>query len=273
MGRFHGAVKHRPMGDASVIWAECDPCRGRRGASEIASTTQASIGVLFILDGREKLSHPNHDAFVEAGQFTLWDTTRPLRFAVPERLRKLTLMLPTKLIAPTLRTLPRWRRVFDARQGCGALLSAQLRTLAGMPEGLDATSQQVALRSTLELLMAAISVQSGVSSSPSARIVARARAHITRHLSEPDLNVESTARALGLSRRQLDRAFAEGGQSASRLIWSMRLERCRRDLLLEPRSTISEIAFRWGFSDAAHFSRAFRAAFAMSPSQYRRPRP
>lgn len=32
---------------------------------------------------------------------------------------------------------------------------------------------------------------------------------------------------------------------------------------------ISEIAFRWGFTNAAHFARAFRQRFGRSPSEAR----
>ena len=32
---------------------------------------------------------------------------------------------------------------------------------------------------------------------------------------------------------------------------------------------ITEIAFRWGFNDSAHFSKAFRAEFGQSPRAYR----
>jgi AraC-like DNA-binding protein len=33
--------------------------------------------------------------------------------------------------------------------------------------------------------------------------------------------------------------------------------------------TITEIAFGWGFSDAAHFSRIFRARFGCAPRELR----
>ncbi len=33
---------------------------------------------------------------------------------------------------------------------------------------------------------------------------------------------------------------------------------------------ISQIAFTWGFNDASHFTRSFRAKFDMSPREYRR---
>jgi AraC-like DNA-binding protein len=34
--------------------------------------------------------------------------------------------------------------------------------------------------------------------------------------------------------------------------------------------TITEIALKWGFSDAAHFSRSFKASFGISPNAFRR---
>jgi len=49
------------------------------------------------------------------------------------------------------------------------------------------------------------------------------------------------------------------------------LERCRADLgdaalAGEP---VATIGFRWGFTDAAHFSRAFREQFGVAPRAYR----
>ncbi|WP_368856961.1 helix-turn-helix domain-containing protein [Microbispora triticiradicis] len=51
-----------------------------------------------------------------------------------------------------------------------------------------------------------------------------------------------------------------------------RLEQCHRDLA-DPRQRsrrIQAIATRWGFTDAATFSRAFRAAYGMSPRDHRK---
>jgi len=35
------------------------------------------------------------------------------------------------------------------------------------------------------------------------------------------------------------------------------------------RKSIARIAYGWGFSDMAHFSRCFRRAFGASPREYR----
>jgi AraC-like DNA-binding protein len=60
--------------------------------------------------------------------------------------------------------------------------------------------------------------------------------------------------------------------SVSRWIRTRRLERCRADLRNPALSdlTVTSIALRRGFTDPAHFSRLFRAAFGTTPSQYRR---
>jgi AraC-like DNA-binding protein len=54
-------------------------------------------------------------------------------------------------------------------------------------------------------------------------------------------------------------------------IRSRRLDRCRRELVdpLAAHRPVGEVAARWGFPDAAHFSRAFRAEFGEPPSVVR----
>ncbi|WP_260867741.1 helix-turn-helix domain-containing protein [Streptomyces sp. SAJ15] len=63
------------------------------------------------------------------------------------------------------------------------------------------------------------------------------------------------------------------GVSVAAWIRRSRLERCRRDLvdpLLRSRP-IHAIAWKWGLTDPAHFSRSFRVvAYGMSPRDYRR---
>ncbi|MGW5490986.1 helix-turn-helix domain-containing protein [Streptomyces olivaceoviridis] len=50
-----------------------------------------------------------------------------------------------------------------------------------------------------------------------------------------------------------------------------RLERCRRELARRGSAamTVSAVARQFGFSSAAHFSRAFRRMYGMSPAEWR----
>ncbi|WP_235619353.1 helix-turn-helix domain-containing protein [Embleya scabrispora] len=53
-----------------------------------------------------------------------------------------------------------------------------------------------------------------------------------------------------------------------------RLHECRRELGRTGRDTVkvATVAQRWGFANPAHFSRAFRAAFGVSPRDWRESR-
>lgn len=57
-----------------------------------------------------------------------------------------------------------------------------------------------------------------------------------------------------------------------RRVWNERLDRCRNELAIPSLAhcSVSEIAYRWGFSHPAHFSRAFTAHFGESPRAFRR---
>jgi acetamidase/formamidase len=61
------------------------------------------------------------------------------------------------------------------------------------------------------------------------------------------------------------------GQNFSGYLRQRRLERCRAELVdpLYDKMSISDICFRWGFNDPAHFSRAFREQYQMSPRAFR----
>ena len=88
----------------------------------------------------------------------------------------------------------------------------------------------------------------------------------------PELNVDFIAESAGLSVRQVHRLFADEGISLMRWVWVRRLEQCHRELSQNEsgKRPISDIAYRWGFNDQAHFSRSFRKHFGISPRDLRR---
>jgi AraC-like DNA-binding protein len=86
-----------------------------------------------------------------------------------------------------------------------------------------------------------------------------------------DLSRDSIARAHFISKSYLDKLFDAKGTSVWQSIKERRLDRCRCDLQDESlaHESILEIASRWGFTSAAHFSRTFAATFGISPREYR----
>lgn len=100
---------------------------------------------------------------------------------------------------------------------------------------------------------------------------ARVKAYIENNLARKDLDIEEIARRMGCSRRYIFRAFQLTDITPSQYIWDLRLERTKERLTTGcfNGGSISEIAFSCGFSSAAHFSRAFRKRYGMSPSDAR----
>jgi AraC-like DNA-binding protein len=95
--------------------------------------------------------------------------------------------------------------------------------------------------------------------------------YIEQHLREPDLAPESIAAAFRMSSRYLHRLFDTDSESLAKYIRRRRIEESARLLAspLQRRRSISEIAYDFGFSSLAHFSKIFREHHGMSPTDYR----
>ena len=90
------------------------------------------------------------------------------------------------------------------------------------------------------------------------------------NLKEP-LGQSELAHYIGLSRRQLQRLFAQHLQcSPSRYYLRLRLHRARA-LLRQSGLSILEISSICGFISTSHFSKSFKEHFGYSPSQARQP--
>jgi acetamidase/formamidase/AraC-like DNA-binding protein len=105
-----------------------------------------------------------------------------------------------------------------------------------------------------------------------ARTLQRIRGAIEQRLGDPTFTIADVAAAEGTSVRYVQKLFERNGENFLHFLRMRRLERAREDLTDPAHShlSISDICFRWGFNDAAHFSRAFHDAFGVSPRNFRR---
>lgn len=81
-------------------------------------------------------------------------------------------------------------------------------------------------------------------------------------------DIEGLSRLLGLSTRALQRGLAELGESYRKMLTRVRLQRAH-DLLERSRDNLTAIAFELGYSDPAHFTRAYKKHFGYPPSLHR----
>jgi AraC-like DNA-binding protein len=117
------------------------------------------------------------------------------------------------------------------------------------------------------IYIALTGVQHTAGNSGSATVMLRAKQVIGRLAGNPDLDLVRIAREVDVSRSSLGRAFRCAGQSPMQYLRSLRLSHAAQ-MLAEERLQIKEIARRCGFTNASHFSKAFRKKFGMTPREY-----
>lgn len=87
-----------------------------------------------------------------------------------------------------------------------------------------------------------------------------------------DLEIDAVASQLSTSRRQLQRAFAEIGQTTFRKhLTAVRMTRAA-ELLCDPSLTVGAVARSVGYRQQAQFAKSFRSRYGSLPSDYRRER-
>jgi AraC-like DNA-binding protein len=138
-------------------------------------------------------------------------------------------------------------------------------------EGLGASRLDMA-SVAIHLLQVAVAEQVGQLYGRSYREKAKARitSYVDLRIGDPELSVEGIAQAMRCSSRYLQKLFG-GDETLGRYIWRTRLERCRAALEDPAYADVSvtEIAFSFGFSNASHFSRAFKDRFGLTPRDCR----
>ena len=96
-----------------------------------------------------------------------------------------------------------------------------------------------------------------------------ARDFIEKNLKSPDLCAEQICQSLKISRRHLYYLFESSG-GVAKYIKCRRLESCLRALTdRSDQRLVSTIAFEYGFTSTALFSRQFKAEFGFSPKDAR----
>ncbi len=100
------------------------------------------------------------------------------------------------------------------------------------------------------------------------KLIARFNAKLKEQISNPDLNVDSISKELGISRVHLNRRLKTiTNDSPGNYIRSYRLKHAAW-LLLNKNMAIAEIAYAVGFSSQAYFSNIFKEHYGMSPTEY-----
>lgn len=92
--------------------------------------------------------------------------------------------------------------------------------------------------------------------------------HLEEHFADP-VSMAAMAKLAGLSPTHFNRRFRQiFGMAPSRFLHALRVEKARQ-LLVETRRSVGEVAVETGYHDQSHFTRHFRKLTGMAPGKYR----
>ncbi|WP_298860453.1 helix-turn-helix domain-containing protein [uncultured Microbacterium sp.] len=275
-GTFRGSIRHAASGGVHVAVVDADDHVVERTPALIAARPRSCFKVGMQLAGHGLLMQDGREVLLRPGMLAIYDTEQPYSLAFDGPFRSLVVMLPAADVDLPLEAVSELTAVAlgDEQDGAGALILPFLRGLAEHPDALTGPVGPRLARSTVDMISTLLSQQlalRGAGADPRERLFADVLNFIDLHLAAPDLDPAAIAAAHFISQRSLHALFHENGDTVAKRVRRRRLEQCRIRLAdaayLD--HSIMRIASAWGFIDAAHFSRAYRAEFGCSPSQTR----
>jgi len=243
----------------------------RRGSSEL-------YRVVLAMSGGLRLKQDDKTARLRSGEFAIYDFARPYELVYDSAVKLAVFGFPRDLLAVPADTAAAMTAVpITADVPAAGLAAPFLTRVAADLESYRPASAARLCTVLMDLVATAVAERAGADGvlPPDARertTLLRVHAFVDQHLGDADLTPARIASAHHMSLRHLHRLFQAQDNTVAAWVRTRRLERCRRDLadpglLAVP---VSAVAARWGLPDAAHFSRLFRAAYGVSPAEYRR---
>lgn len=264
-------VPHR-LGDIRLLELSGNPFGATRGKSQISSDKDAYLGVLYQKSGSTLCKVGDDRLSIGPGEISVWHTRRPLSFEMPDRFDKLCMLIPIARLEGVLHNVEAYEGLrLAADSNLAVLLGSYLSTLTDRVMTRNDNTPFDTIDVTLELLGAAFRTQRQPSkAAPRDQLFARISRHIESRLQDADLSPKKIADDNGISVRYLYQLFSLQGMTVAGWIRTRRLARCRADLeAANANTSVTEVAYRWGFNDSAHFSRLFKVTFGVPPSVYR----
>lgn len=263
-GRLDGGVRLIELSGA--------PFTGERRSIDISCDDDEYVGVLLQRSGSTICAVGDRQKPIRPGEVCVWLSGRPARFEMPSCFQKLCLIIPVSRFESVLHHATSYEGLhLPADHHFAALLSAYLTALAREVVDQPGSGASDIVDVTLELLGAAFrAYRSPLGQSPRIRLTDRILRYIEARLEDTSLTPQAVAEDNGISLRYLYLLFSERGMTVAGWIRQRRLERSRAELANGRNTrTVAEIAYHWGFSDSAHFSRLFKSTFGVSPSAYK----
>ncbi|MFE2263033.1 AraC family transcriptional regulator [Streptomyces griseosporeus] len=292
---FRAELRVLELGPVTVWRSSFSPAHFRRSARRVRQSDTEVYHLSLLTDGTLAQRHERGvSATIGAGGLLVdasWQACEALASASaspsgpaadgePGVVAGVGVDLPKSLLPLPQRQVDRLlARELSVRDGAGALLADFLCGLHRHADTLRPTDAPRLGTVTVDLVAAffAHALETEGALPPESRhevLVRRIRTFIRQNLPDPELTPGVVASAHHISVSHLHRVFTQRsrGETVAAWIRSQRLEKARDDLANPSLRAlpIHAVGERWGLPRASDFTRAFRSAYGLAPSEYRR---
>jgi AraC-like DNA-binding protein len=237
---------------------------------------EASVFLALQRTGSSVVVQDDREAMLRPGDLVMFDTTASFGLLDDVGIRQWQIRIPVSQLGVPISLL---RRVSATALSPGHpvadLAAAYFRRMGASPETFSDKLPAAVNGPSIELIRALINTHVDASAelreSMQQTLPLRIMEFVRSRLGDPTLDAATIATEHHISVRHLYNVLAASDISLGRWIRTERLEGCRADLARSQpgQPTIAAIARRWGFADASTFARHFRAAYGMTPREYR----
>ncbi|MFG3345709.1 helix-turn-helix domain-containing protein [Streptomyces sp. NPDC048018] len=274
---FRAGITYLDLGVVRLSAVASSPVLSRRTSAHVRRGDPEHLQLALITRGSLRISQLRNESVV-AGGLVLTDTSRPsegectggqIESVVLQIPRQALPLRPDRLDGLLAQSLA-------ADEGSGVILAEFLKSLLSYGPGCRPEELNGMGSVALDLATAFLARQLGDAGEAPAE--ARAQETLQRiyrfvenNLGDPGLTPQMIADRHNMSLRQLYNLYADQPLTVAAHIRRSRLERARADLACRELSSspVHVIAARWGFPSPTGFSRAFREAYGMTPTEHR----
>jgi AraC family transcriptional activator of tynA and feaB len=268
---FRGSIGIQQIGALRLTRFSSSPLSFSKWPKDTFSEENRPCLVITQLAGARRYAQNGAEVLLNGGDTTIIDASHPWSSSCEIDCVRLYLRVPRWMLENRLRRrdIPVAQKIWGTTK-TGAALHRLSQSLYYEARTMDNDETEASLDAYFHALAVSLGCDE-ISEETGAGLLQHILRYIDSHLAEPTLSPVEVASATGISLRHLHRVFSATDSTMGDYVRGRRLEQCRKDML-DSRlraKTITEIAFSWGFSDAAHFSHAFRKQFGTSPRAFR----
>lgn len=267
--KYEGTFDARSVCGLSFARIRQAPCSMSRPSRLIDSCPVDAYFLISQFSGRCGITQEGRTAYLRPGDVTLVYTRLPMEVEFSTFSVQVAVHIPAEALAldETVRA-----RLAQTYPRAIALIIQKIISCGFDYNGLFDLNVRETFLDTLLLLVRGVErPEAGEARDAMSDDLYRAiQSYVSEHVMDEELTPAVIARVHNISERKLYRLFAMRGVPPSQYIRKVKLSLVAQEIAAAERSgsLITQLAYKYGFSDASNFSRAFKMEFGVSPRDY-----